>query len=142
VAGTVYWGCYAKTVPLTWQEWVFGGAALIYLSLALAVRWTRFGALVSGFLICVWLGVYVGDLNPRGGNIFRDGRIIELPILGIFLWAVWREIWRDDKNKRLPRLETKPVIKLILLILGALVSGILVVSANSDLALRARLLPT
>src|SRR5262249_17826493 len=100
-AGAPYWNRYSRASTLTREEWIFVGSWVLYLILAWAARRVRLTALVSAFAAYLWLVSYVGDWNPRKGSILMDGRLIEIAILGIFLWALRLEIRNESLRKRL-----------------------------------------
>jgi len=136
---SVYWGRHL----FNWWEGLLAGSWLAYAGLALAAsrvppplgRW----AVTVGLLVCLCLTSHFLDGLPPLAEILRDGRLVQIPLLGLLLWAVWSAIRAESLRKGRPIPGARTLIKLSICALAIFVSAVIVAAANFDLAIWLRL---
>ena len=142
VSSTCYFIYYGPT-SFGWPEWVFIVSPVIYFLLGALTSATRSRTRslipVAGLLTCVSLVSYVGELNPRHGNLIRDGRMMQLFIAILLLYSTWEEIQKDQRREGAPPARMGPLIEAALWSLFLFACLVILISAYLDAGHTARL---
>jgi hypothetical protein len=145
LSSVLFFEHYKRRGAFSWPElsYVVSPVAYLLSGFLCGMRgsWVRYSAIGAAFLIFVSLSLYADDVASRGGDIVKDGRLIQLPSAIILLYALWVEARLESERKNLPQLTLRGLIGPTLLSLLLFTCVVFLVVAYVDAGLVALLPP-
>jgi hypothetical protein len=108
--GLSYWSFHRGSSRMVAGEWLFVLSAPVYVAVGLGAKRVPLCTAV-GFIIHLGLFAYVDALPAGETQALRDGRVLEVPIFLLFLWALWAAIERERQARGLPRMRLHVAVR-------------------------------